>query len=138
MLRRPDGTFNRELAEFLDRKVPANTIPVDGVYSFDVVDRATSLLNRVYRPAPENEDQWGKIELEKPFSTTEAVPVIVFFHDGRIPHSSANSAIYDPLCLRLVSICKAVAVSVNYRRCLEYIYLFAYDACWSALLWPHS
>ncbi|XP_024980951.1 gibberellin receptor GID1B-like [Cynara cardunculus var. scolymus] len=35
MLRRPDGTFNRELAEFLDRKVAANTVPVDGVYSFD-------------------------------------------------------------------------------------------------------
>ncbi|KVH94464.1 hypothetical protein Ccrd_003508 [Cynara cardunculus var. scolymus] len=30
MLRRPDGTFNRELAEFLDRKVAANTVPVDG------------------------------------------------------------------------------------------------------------
>ncbi|XP_073066139.1 gibberellin receptor GID1A-like isoform X2 [Primulina eburnea] len=35
-LRRPDGTFNRELNEFLDRKVPANANPVDGVYCFDV------------------------------------------------------------------------------------------------------
>ncbi|KAL4567188.1 hypothetical protein LXL04_022763 [Taraxacum kok-saghyz] len=45
-----------KLAEFLDRKVVVNTVPVDGVYSFDVVDRATSLLNRIYRCAPsENE-----------------------------------------------------------------------------------
>ncbi|XP_027116293.2 gibberellin receptor GID1B-like [Coffea arabica] len=138
MLRRPDGTFNRELAEFLDRKVPANTIPVDGVYSFDVVDRATSLLNRVYRPASENEDQWGKIELEKPLSTTEAVPVIVFFHGGSFTHSSANSAIYDTLCRRLVSVCKAVVVSVNYRRSPEYRYPCAYDDGWAALKWAHS
>ncbi|KAL3517515.1 hypothetical protein ACH5RR_020104 [Cinchona calisaya] len=138
MLRRPDGTFNRELAEFLDRKVPANTIPVDGVYSFDVVDRATSLLNRVYRPAPENEDQWGKIELENPLSTTEVVPVIIFFHGGSFSHSSANSAIYDTLCRRLVTMCKAVVVSVNYRRSPEYRYPCAYDDGWTALKWVHS
>ncbi|CAI9107948.1 OLC1v1007444C1 [Oldenlandia corymbosa var. corymbosa] len=138
MLRRPDGTFNRELAEFLDRKVPANTIPVDGVYSFDVVDRVTNLLNRVYRPAPENEDQYGKIELEKPLSTTEVVPVIVFFHGGSFAHSSANSAIYDTLCRRLVSICKAVVVSVNYRRSPEYRYPCAYEDGWAALKWVHS
>lgn len=138
ILRRPDGTFNRDLAEFLDRKVPANTIPVDGVYSFDVVDRATSLFKRVYRPASENEDQWGKIELEKPLSTTEVVPVIIFFHGGSFTHSSANSAIYDTLCRRLVSICKAVVVSVNYRRSPEYRYPCAYDDGWAALKWVHS
>ncbi|CAA0828149.1 Gibberellin receptor GID1B [Striga hermonthica] len=47
MLRRPDGTFNRDLNEFLDRKVPANANPVAGIYSFDVIiDRSTGLLNR--------------------------------------------------------------------------------------------
>lgn len=138
MLRRPDGTFNRELAEFLDRKVSANTIPVDGVYSFDVVDRSTNLLNRVYRPAPQNEDQWGKIELENPLSTTEIVPVILFFHGGSFAHSSANSAIYDTLCRRLVSICKSVVVSVNYRRSPEHRYPCAYEDGWAALKWVHS
>lgn len=138
MLRRPDGTFNRDLAEFLDRKVQANTIPVDGVYSFDVVDRSTSLLNRVYRPAPENESQWGLVELEKPLSTTEIVPVIIFFHGGSFSHSSANSAIYDTFCRRLVSHCKAVVVSVNYRRSPEHRYPCAYDDGWAALKWVHS
>ncbi|KAL0418789.1 UNVERIFIED_CONTAM: Gibberellin receptor GID1B [Sesamum radiatum] len=74
MLRRPDGTFNRELNEFLDRKVTANANPVDGVYSFDVIDRATSLLNRVYLTAHENEPQRGIVEVEKPLSATEIVP----------------------------------------------------------------
>ncbi|WOG87148.1 hypothetical protein DCAR_0206371 [Daucus carota subsp. sativus] len=37
MLHRPEGTFNHDLAEFLDWKAPANTIPVNGVYSFEEV-----------------------------------------------------------------------------------------------------
>ncbi|KAL6500412.1 Gibberellin receptor gid1b [Orobanche hederae] len=138
MLRRPDGTFNRDLNEFLDRKVPANTNPVDGVYSFDVVDRATSLLNRVYMSARENEARWGIVELENPLSTTEIVPVIVFFHGGSFVHSSANSAIYDTFCRRLVSTCKAVVVSVNYRRSPEHRYPCAYEDGWAALKWAHS
>ncbi|KAA8543182.1 hypothetical protein F0562_021323 [Nyssa sinensis] len=133
MLRRPDGTFNRDLDEFLDRKLPANMIPVDGVYSFDVVDRPTSLLNRVYRPASQNVAQWGIVDLEKPLSTTEIVPVIIFFHGGSFTHSTASSAIYDTFCRRLAGICKAVVVSVNYRRSPEHRYPCAYDDGWAAL-----
>ncbi|KAH6827657.1 alpha/beta-Hydrolases superfamily protein [Perilla frutescens var. hirtella] len=97
-----DGTFNRDLNEFLDRKVTANANPVDGVYSFDSLDRPTGLLNRIYLAARENEPQWGIVEVEKPLSTSEVVPVIVFFHGGSFVHSSANSAIYDTFCRRLV------------------------------------
>ncbi|PIN26082.1 Arylacetamide deacetylase [Handroanthus impetiginosus] len=138
LLRRPDGTFNRDLNEFLDRKMPANANPVDGVYSFDVVDRATSLLNRVYLAAGENEPQRGIVELEKPLSSTDVVPVIVFFHGGSFVHSSANSAIYDTFCRRLVKACKAAVVSVNYRRSPENRYPCAYDDGWAALKWVHS
>ncbi|GLT42547.1 hypothetical protein SLA2020_165400 [Shorea laevis] len=138
ILRRPDGTFNRDLAEFLDRKVQANTIPVDGVFSFDHVDRATGLLNRVYMLAPQNEAQRGIVDLEKPLSTTEIVPVIIFFHGGSFSHSSANSAIYDTFCRRLVNLCKAVVVSVNYRRSPEHRYPCAYDDGWAALKWVKS
>ncbi|KAK3407351.1 gibberellin receptor GID1B [Eucalyptus grandis] len=139
LLRRPDGTFNRDLAEFLDRKVPANTIPVDGVLSFDhVVDRPTGLLNRVYLPVPHDASQWGFEELEKPLSTTEAVPVILFFHGGSFSHSSANSAIYDTFCRRLVGLCKGAVVSVNYRRSPEHRYPCANDDGWAALKWVKS
>jgi gibberellin receptor GID1 len=141
LLRRPDGSFNRDLAEFLDRKVPANTIPVNGVFSFDHVEKATGLLNRVYLPSsssPENESWWGLSELEKPLSTTEVIPVIIFYHGGSFAHSSANSAIYDTLCRRLVTICKAAVVSVNYRRAPENRYPCAYDDGWSALKWIKS
>ncbi|VFQ59648.1 unnamed protein product [Cuscuta campestris] len=135
MLRRSDGSFNRDLAEFLDRKVQPNTIPADGVYSFDVVDRTTNILNRVYQPAPENPSDWGKVELDRPLSTTEVVPVIVFFHGGSFTHSSANSAIYDTFCRRLVKICRCVVVSVNYRRSPEHRYPCAYEDGWSAVQW---
>ncbi|KAK8520203.1 hypothetical protein V6N13_031336 [Hibiscus sabdariffa] len=138
LLRRPDGTFNRHLAEFLDRKVPANANPVDGVFSFDVlIDRGTSLLTRIYRPATAEEPLPDVAELEKPV-TAEVVPVIIFFHGGSFAHSSANSAIYDTLCRRLVGLCKAVVVSVNYRRAPENRYPCAYDDGWTALKWVNS
>ncbi|XP_047181995.1 gibberellin receptor GID1C-like [Vigna umbellata] len=82
LLCRPDGTFNRDLAEFLDRKVPANANLVDGVFSFDViVDRETNLLTRIYRPAEGEKRPVSILELEKPVSS-EVGPVIIFFHGG--------------------------------------------------------
>ncbi|KOM51481.1 hypothetical protein LR48_Vigan09g014000 [Vigna angularis] len=82
LLRLPDGTFNRDLAEFLDQKVPANANPMDEVFSFDViVDRETNLLTRIYRPAEGEERPVSTLELEKPVSS-EVVSVIIFFHGG--------------------------------------------------------
>nr|ANB66251.1 GID1a [Populus tomentosa]ANB66256.1 GID1a [Populus tomentosa] len=138
LLRRPDGTFNRHLAEFLDRKVPANANAVDGVFSFDVIiDRGTSLLSRIYRQADAQESQPNIVDLEKPISL-DVVPVIIFFHGGSFAHSSSNSAIYDTLCRRLVGLCKAVVVSVNYRRAPENRHPCAYDDGWTALKWVNS
>nr|XP_043634368.1 gibberellin receptor GID1C-like [Erigeron canadensis] len=141
LLRRPDGTFNRHLAEFLDRKAPANANPVDGVFSFDIViDRSINLLSRVYRLATESNGPLTTsfTRFEKPVSKSEIVPVIVFFHGGSFAHSSANSAIYDILCRRLVSLCKAVVVSVDYRRAPEDPYPSAYEDGWTALKWVNS
>ncbi|KAL1350594.1 hypothetical protein HN51_014628 [Arachis hypogaea] len=138
LLRRPDGTFNRDLAEFLDRKVPANASPVDGVFSFDVVvERETSLLSRIYRPDEGENHARTLVDIEKPV-TSEVIPVIIFFHGGSFAHSSADSAIYDTLCRRLVGICNAVVVSVNYRRAPENRYPCAYDDGWTALQWVSS
>ncbi|XP_076884817.1 gibberellin receptor GID1B-like [Bidens hawaiensis] len=139
MLRRPDGTLRRELAEFLDRKVTANATPVDGVYSFDVVDRDTGLFNRVYKFAsPENESVAGVLDFENPLSTTEIVPVVLFFHGGSFTHSSANSAIYDTFCRRLTGFVRGVVVSVDYRRSPEHRYPCAYEDGWRALNWAQS
>ncbi|GMH10455.1 hypothetical protein Nepgr_012296 [Nepenthes gracilis] len=139
LLRCPDGTFDRHLAEFLDRKVPANANPVDGTFSFDIIiDQRTNLLIRIYRSAKAEEMQLPTIaELVKPLSSS-FVPVILFFHGGSFVHSSADSAIYDTLCRRLVRICNAVVVSVDYRRAPESRYPCAYDDGWAALKWVSS
>ncbi|THU67857.1 hypothetical protein C4D60_Mb05t29110 [Musa balbisiana] len=130
MLRRHDGTFDRHLAEFLDRKVPANATPVNGVISFDVlIGRTSKLLSRIYRPAP---------------PAAAAVPLLADLYQ---PPSAdpfpfcpflIHSAIYDSLCRRFVSLCGAVVVSVNYRRSPEYKYPCAYDDGWAALKWASA
>eukprot|EP00262_Sarcandra_glabra_P017579 TRINITY_DN605_c0_g1_i3.p1 TRINITY_DN605_c0_g1~~TRINITY_DN605_c0_g1_i3.p1 ORF type:complete len:343 (+),score=40.57 TRINITY_DN605_c0_g1_i3:257-1285(+) len=136
LLRRPDGTFDRHLAEFLDRKVTANAKPINGVSSFDIIsDRTTGLLCRIYRPALDA--QPGIIEIDQAPSS-EIFPVIIFFHGGSFAHSSSNSAIYDTLCRRLVNNCNGVVVSVNYRRTPENPYPCAYDDGWAALNWATS
>ncbi|XP_062002998.1 gibberellin receptor GID1C-like [Rosa rugosa] len=138
LLRRPDGTFNRHLAEFLDRKVAPNANPVDGVLSFDVIiDKGTSLLTRIYQPASADAPQLNILDFHKPVGV-EVLPVIIFFHGGSFAHSSANSGIYDILCRRLVGNCKAVVVSVNYRRAPENRFPCAYDDGWTTLKWVNS
>lgn len=135
LLRRPDGTFNRHLAEFLDRKAAANGTPVDGVYSMDVVmDRVSGLWSRIYSPVAATSDDEGTDES----ATEAALPVILFFHGGSFAHSTANSAIYDTLCRRISSLCTAHVVSVNYRRAPEHIFPAPYDDGWTALQWVMS
>eukprot|EP01018_Ginkgo_biloba_P039749 Gb_36988 [translate_table: standard] len=144
LLRRPDGTFNRHLAEFLDRKAPANATPVDGVFSLDVVmDRVSGLWSRIYTPltdAPAHEPAATSDtgEVNEPIKMDKTLPVIMFFHGGSFAHSSANSAIYDALCRRLASLCGAVLVSVNYRRAPEHIFPAPYEDGWTALKWVTS
>lgn len=132
LLRRPDGTFDRHLAEFLDRRVPANSTPINGIASFDIL--LSSLLLRVYFPtdSPTIPDFANPL-FRHPF------PVIIFFHGGSFAHSSANSAIYDSLCRRLVHHCSpAVVISVNYRRSPEHRYPCAYEDGWTALQWAYN
>nr|AHV78710.1 GID1a [Agapanthus praecox subsp. orientalis] len=138
-LRRPDGTFDRHLAEFLDRKVPANATPVNNVLSFDrLIHRSTNLLARIYRPAPKELTSSSLAELHL-CPSTSPFPVIIFFHGGSFAHSSSNSAIYDSVCRRLVSLLgPSVVVSVNYRRSPEHRYPSAYDDGWEALQWAYN
>ncbi|KAK8928526.1 Gibberellin receptor GID1C [Platanthera zijinensis] len=144
MLRRPDGSFDRHLAEFLDRKVQANAFPVNGVVTFDrVLDRQTNLLARIYCPAPASGDgelpQFAAIYELQRAPSPDPFPVIIFFHGGSFAHSSSSSAIYDTLCRRFVTLCGgAVVISVDYRRSPEHRYPCAYDDGWTVLKWASS
>ncbi|CAA0829270.1 Gibberellin receptor GID1B [Striga hermonthica] len=98
----------------------------------------TAGRTEVYSPR-----QWAWAHLrisepDQPLSSTRPVPVIIFFHGRSFVHSSANSAIYDTFCRRLVAICRAAVVSVNYRRLLEHRCPAAYEDGWAALMWARS
>jgi gibberellin receptor GID1 len=145
MLRRADGTFDRDLAEFLDRRVAPDARAQEGVSSFDhVIDTSTGLEVRIYRAAANNNGGGGATLpiLDflggTPAAAAAPFPVILFFHGGSFAHSSSGTAIYDNLCRRLVRLSKGVVVSVNYRRAPEHRYPCAYDDGWAALKWATS
>ncbi|MCO5587899.1 hypothetical protein L7F22_041851 [Adiantum nelumboides] len=130
LLRRPDGTFNRHLAEFLDRKVPANAMPADGTATKDIViNRAIALWGRLFWASDSYAD--SRVPLRKQ-------PLLVYFHGGSFVHSSANSSIYDAMCRRIVKMCGVVVFSVNFRRAPEHRYPAAYEDGATCIRWAKS
>lgn len=130
LLRRPDGTFNRHLAEFLDRKVPANAVPTDGVASMDIViERALGLWGRVF---------WATDSYADAHVSSLRRPLLVYFHGGSFVHSSANSSIYDAMCRRFAKMCGVVVFSVNFRRAPEHRYPAAYEDGATCIRWAKS
>jgi gibberellin receptor GID1 len=147
MLRRPDGTFDRDLDENFDSRAVPDARPVEGVSSFDlVIDKSVGLEARIYRPAAAATDAQGAaaatlsiLDFFARAPSRDPFPVIVFFHGGSFVHSSFSTAIYDQLCRRLVRLSRgAVVVSVNYRRAPEHRCPCAYDDGWAALKWVAS
>nr|BAQ20607.1 gibberellin receptor GID1L2 [Lygodium japonicum] len=152
LLRRPDGTLNRNLAEFLDRKRTADATPVDGVASVDVdIERATHLWGRLFwvvvdDPPPSHGGandhvnvETGERAVQHQGQTTPVLrPLIIFFHGGSFVHSSANTAIYDTMCRRFAKTCNAVVLSLNFRRAPEHRYPAAYEDGLTCLRWTRS
>jgi gibberellin receptor GID1 len=90
MLRRADGTFDRDLAEYLDRRVPPDARAQEGVSSFDhVIDPSVGLEVRIYRAAATNAAGAGAAAVTLPIldfltgaPSPNPFPVILFFHGG--------------------------------------------------------
>ncbi|CAO2175112.1 unnamed protein product [Urochloa humidicola] len=145
MYRRADGTFNRDLAEYHDRREPPDARAQEGVSSFDhVIDRSVGPEVRIYRAA-DADAAAGAAAVTLPIldfltgaPSPDPFPVILFFHGGSFAHSSSSTLIYDKLCRRLVRLSKGVVLSVNYRRAPEHRYPCAYDDGWTALKWAVS
>ncbi|TKY45004.1 carboxylesterase 18 [Spatholobus suberectus] len=111
--RRSNGTVNRRLMNFLDRKSQPNATPVNGVSTKDVtVDATRKLWFRVFTPTAAGDGP---------------VPVVVFFHGGGFAFLSPDSFAYDAVCRRFCRRVPAVVVSVNYRLCPEHRYPSQYD-----------
>ncbi|KAG6737362.1 hypothetical protein POTOM_058878 [Populus tomentosa] len=104
---RSDHTVNRSVLNVFDPKAAASAKPIDGVSSFDItIDPTRNLWFRLYAPTST--------------ATTDALPVIIFFHGGGFAFMAANSKSFDVLCRRLAREINAVVISINYRLAPEY------------------
>ncbi|XP_029124696.1 probable carboxylesterase 18 isoform X1 [Cajanus cajan] len=113
--RRSNGTVNRRLMNFLDRKASPNQTPVNGVSSKDVtVDATRNLWFRLFTPSAAA-------------AAVSTLPVVVFFHGGGYAFLSPDSYAYDAVCRRFCRRVPAVVVSVNYRLTPEHRYPSQYD-----------
>ncbi|KAK4283245.1 hypothetical protein QN277_000219 [Acacia crassicarpa] len=112
-LRGPDGTLNRRVMNFLDRKTSPNPKPIKGVKTSDVtVDPNRNLWFRLFTPTTTN---------------SSSLPVIVFFHGGGFTYLSAASFSYDAVCRNFARKFSAFVISVNYRLIPEHRYPAQYD-----------
>ncbi|XP_027359186.1 probable carboxylesterase 18 [Abrus precatorius] len=112
--RRSNGTVNRRLMNFLDRKTQPNATPVNGVSTKDVIVDATRNL-------------WFRVFTPTAAAANASLPVVVFFHGGGFAFLSPDSFAYDAVCRRFCRRIPAVVVSVNYRLCPEHRYPSQYD-----------
>ncbi|XP_047073743.1 probable carboxylesterase 2 isoform X1 [Lolium rigidum] len=106
--------------------VPPSLDARTGVASRDVViDRATGLAVRVYRPS---QSRTGNKKL----------PVLLYFHGGAFVVESAFGPAYHGYLNALAARAGVIAVSVNYRLAPEHPLPAAYDDSWAALQWVLS
>ncbi|CAL4999330.1 unnamed protein product [Urochloa decumbens] len=97
-----------------------------GVASKDVVvDQATGLRARIYRPSRGAVIGGGGKRL----------PVLLYFHGGAFVVESAFDPVYHGYLNALTAKANVVAVSVNYRLAPEHPLPAAYDDAWAALQW---
>ncbi|GMH07676.1 hypothetical protein Nepgr_009516 [Nepenthes gracilis] len=118
---RRDGTLNRRLFDFFDRKVPAKSTPQNGVKTHDVsVDPSRNLWFRLFIPTQIPRDD-------------VSLPVIVYFHGGGFCILSPASLYFDVFCRLLARKLNAVVVSLNYRLAPEHKFPAQYNDGFDAL-----
>ena len=120
-VRRSNGTVNRRLLNFVDRKISPNATPVDGVSTKDVtVDAERNVWFRLFTPT-------DAVTVAGDGNKTTSLPVIIFFHGGGFTYLSPASFAYDAVCRRFCREINVVVVSVNYRLTPEFRYPSQYD-----------
>ncbi|CAO2188584.1 unnamed protein product [Urochloa humidicola] len=106
--------------------IPPSLDARTGVASKDViVDQATGLKARIYRPSRGAVIGGGGKRL----------PVLVYFHGGAFVVESAFDPVYHGYLNALTAKANVIAVSVNYRLAPEHPLPAAYDDAWAALQW---
>ncbi|GAB4837478.1 hypothetical protein Ancab_002339 [Ancistrocladus abbreviatus] len=103
------------IEEIFDVKAPPSSSPIDGVVSSDVtIDPSRSLWFRQYVPT-------------SAVATSDALPVVVYYHGGGFLVWSPDCKPYDDLCRILARELSVIVVSVNYRLAPEHRCPTQYD-----------
>lgn len=137
--RRRDGTINRWLADTLEKKVPANPIPVKGVSSADVtIDAEAGIWARVFSLTEEIEETSLPTATDGNQRLFKTMPIILYYHGGGFAVLCPNFYLYDIFCRRLARKCNAIVISVHYRRAPEFKFPTAYDDSYKAMEWLQS
>ncbi|KAL6961423.1 putative carboxylesterase 18 [Sarracenia purpurea var. burkii] len=111
---RGNFTVNRTFLNFLNFKAPPNHKPINGVKTSDVmVDPSRKLWCRIFVPTQ--------------ISSSDNLPVIIFFHGGGFVYLNADTKAYDAVCRRFARKVPAIVVSVDYRLAPEHRYPAQYD-----------
>ena len=71
-------------------------------------------------------------------STSEKLPLIVYFHGGAYCISSSSDPVYHNSLNKLVAEANIIVISVNYRIAPEHPLPAAYDDSWEAVQWIAS
>ncbi|XWS62884.1 hypothetical protein CRYUN_Cryun06bG0048900 [Craigia yunnanensis] len=79
-----------------------------------------------------------RLYIPKNVSSTQKLPLLVYFHGGGFCIETAFSPTYHSYLNSLVAEANVIAVSVDYRRAPEHPIPVAYDDSWAALKWVAS
>lgn len=113
-----DGSVKR----FAPEIAPPSIESSNGYMSKDVViDSSKPITARIF--LPENQ------------TSTNALPVVVYFHGGGFSIGSTTWLGYHYFLGNLSSVCKSIVLSVDYRLAPEYKLPIAYEDCYSSLAW---
>ncbi|OAY68929.1 putative carboxylesterase 18 [Ananas comosus] len=108
--RRRDGTVNRALLDFFDRRTPPNPTPLHGVSTSDhTLDPSRPLSVRLFAA-----HSHPSSDTRHPLPLPLPLPVVVYFHGGGFAFHSPATGAYDALCRRLARRIPARVVSVDY------------------------
>ncbi|KAJ0804801.1 putative carboxylesterase [Helianthus annuus] len=116
---------------YIDRLVgteltPPTTDPETGVISKDIIiSPETGISARIFRPP-------------LTITTTQKLPLIIYFHGGAFVIASPAEPKYHTSVAKLVSESRAIAVSVDYRLAPEHPLPTAFDDSYDALKWVSS
>ncbi|KAL4562769.1 hypothetical protein LXL04_026799 [Taraxacum kok-saghyz] len=117
----PDGSLTRLAPIPVVPATPELTTDSQLILSKDVPLNTTFL--RLFRPASPSE------------TTTEKLPIIVYFHGGGFIFFSAASFPFHNSCAAISAQSPAIVISVEYRLAPEHRLPAAYDDAMEAVLW---